>query len=320
VQAANPVSWAYGNSATATISSISPSSLPAGAEAVVDITGSGFNFTPGMTTVGFGTSDVLVRQVFVLGPNHLQADVSVSPQAALSNPDVSVMAGFQLAKVTAGFHITAAVQGLPAAIPVLTNALPGLNGAYAGAVVALYGSNLVAAAGVTPVLTFNGQTATLLYSSPTQINLQIPQNLAAGPATMNLNNGVANAYPVVVNIDTQPAAIAGVQDSSGAYIDAANPATQGDLLIVTLSNFAPAESTIAPSRVQISVGGTLHNPLPNPITQAAPGYYQVSFLLNANEAVGQAQQLIVYLDGRSSYPAAIPVANANGSFTTTASQ
>jgi hypothetical protein len=53
----------------------------------------------------------------------------------------------------------------------------------------------------------------------------------------------------------------------------------------------------------------MHNPLPNPITAVAPGYYQVSFLLNANEALGPAQSLIVYLDGRSSYPTAIPIAN-----------
>jgi uncharacterized protein (TIGR03437 family) len=291
---------------------------------VVDITGTGFTFTKGLTTVGFGTTDIVVRQVFVLSPGHLQADVSISPNAALSNPDVSVMAGFQLATAPAGFHITSAVTGLPAAIPILTNALPGLTGAYAGAVVALYGSNLAAPnlpPGVNPVLTFNGQAATLLYSSPTQINLQIPQSLASGPATMSLNNGVANAYPVVVNIDPQPAAIAAIQNSSGAYIDAENPAVQGDLLIVTLTNLntgaAQNATTIAPSRVQISVGGTLHNPLPNPITPFAPGSYQISFLLNANEAVGSAQPLILYLDGRSSYPATIPVANPDGTFTTT---
>jgi hypothetical protein len=60
------------------------------------------------------------------------------------------------------------------------------------------------------------------------------------------------------------------------------------------------------------VGGVSH-----PVTQitAAGALYQVSFLLNANDPVGQSEQLIVYLDGRSSYPASIPVAHPNGSFT-----
>src|SRR5580704_2699328 len=112
---------------------------------MVDITSSGFNFIQGQTAVGFGSSDVVVRQVFVLGPNHLQADVSVAAGAALSSPDVSVFSGFQMATMTAGFHIAAATNGLPAPIPILTNVSPGLNGIYAAAIVSLYGTNLTAA-------------------------------------------------------------------------------------------------------------------------------------------------------------------------------
>ncbi len=89
VQSASPVTWSYGNSAVATVGDISPASLPAGSEASVDITGSGFAFTPGLTTVGFGTTDVVVRQLFVLSPNHLKAGAcQFSPHAALANPDV----------------------------------------------------------------------------------------------------------------------------------------------------------------------------------------------------------------------------------------
>ena len=106
LQSASPVTYAYGSSPTPVIASITPSSLPAGAEAEIDITGSGLTFTPGQTIVGFGTSDVLVQRVFVLSPNHLQVDVSVSPNAALSNADVSVLAGFQLATAPSGFQIT----------------------------------------------------------------------------------------------------------------------------------------------------------------------------------------------------------------------
>jgi len=43
------------------------------------------------------------------------------------------------------------------------------------------------------------------------------------------------------------------------------------------------------------------------VTQSAPGVFEVNFLLGQNEAEGNAQSLIVYLNGRSSYPATIPV-------------
>jgi uncharacterized protein (TIGR03437 family) len=312
LQTANPATYTYVKAATQTISSISPSSLPAGAEAMVDIVGSGFNFAAGETAVGFGTSDVVVNQVFVLGPNHLQADVSVAAAAALSNPDVSVFSGFQMATAKAGFHITAAVAGLPEPIPTLTNALPGLTGSYAGAVVGLYGSNL-AAANAAPSVTFNGEAAAILYSSPTQINLQIPSDIPAGPALMQLFNGVTNAYPLTVGIATQPAVITSVVNTSDNPIGPAFPAVQGDLLTVSLTGFAPDGAAIATSRVQAGVGGLMHSALT--VSQASPGVYQVSFLLNPNEPTGQAQPLIVYLDGNSSYPVTIPITTPSGSFT-----
>ncbi len=304
LQSASPVTYSYGGSAAPSITSISPSSLPAGADAVVDILGNGFSFTPGSVTVGFGTSDISVQRVFVLSPNHVQVDVSVSPGAALSNPDVSAISGFQTATQPAGFQITPQAAGLPAAYPVLFNATPGLTGAYSGAIVTLYGSNLTAP-NAASAISIGGEPAAILYASASQINLRIPGDLAPGPATLTLNNGVLNAFPLTVNIDTPPATIAAVQNVAGAYIDAASPAHPQDVLIVTLTGFGAPGATIDPSRVQVSVGGVSHQA--RAITQTG-AYTQVTFRLNANDPVGQAEQLIVYLDGRSSYPAAIPVA------------
>jgi len=306
LQSASPVTYSYGNTGAPSISSISPASLPAGAEALVDITGSGFNFVPGQVTVGFGTTDIVVRRVFVVSPNHVQVDVSVSPNSALSNPDVSVINGFQLATAAAGFQITAPVSGLPAVIPILTNAAPGLTGAYPGALVTVNGSNLTAG-GSGPQVLIAGQTVTVVSASPTQLTLQLPAGLPVGPAVLVFNNGALNAYPVVVNIDRSPAGINAIQDGSGNYITSAVAAHQGEQLVVSLSNFAPDGLNIAPSRVQVGVGGVLHNVLS--VSNPVAGLYQVSFLLNAIEQTGPSQPLIVYLDGRSSYPATIPVSN-----------
>src|SRR6185312_8386997 len=106
--------------------------------------------------------DVTVRRIFVLDANHLQADVSVAAGAALSDPDVSVFNGFRMVTATAGFHVTAPVANLPAPIPTLFNALPGLNGAYAGAIVSVYGRNLAGADTTPSTVTFNGEAAQIL--------------------------------------------------------------------------------------------------------------------------------------------------------------
>jgi len=297
-----PVTYTYGVSGAPVISAISPASLPAGAEASIDITGSGFNFTAGQTSVGFGTSDILVQQVFVLTPNHLQVNVWVSPNAALSNSDVSIIAGFQSAVAPAGFHITAPVAGLPVPLPPIYNAIAGLTGAYPGAYVSLYGSNL-SAAGATPGVTIQGQAIPILYSSPTQINMQLPATLAPGPAQLTLNNGALNAYPITVTIANLPAAVAAIQRTDGSYIQSSSPAHAGDTLIVTLSNFAPQGTTINPGQVTVSIGGVTHPVFQ--VTAAGPAY-QVWFNTDTTDPVG-AEQLIVYLNGVSDYPLTIPV-------------
>jgi hypothetical protein len=308
VQSASPVTYSYGPSAAPSISVITPSAVPAGSEAAIDITSSSFSFIPGKVAVGFGTSDIVVRRIFVLGPNHLVADVSVSSGAALTITDVSVISGFQMAVAPGAFRILPAVSGQPVVVPVLNNDLPGLTGAYPGAVVTFYGSNLVAPN--TPLtLTIAGQTITPAFSSATQVNLQLPSNLPIGPTLLTLSNGVSNAIPVMVNIDTTPAGISAIQNGTGGYVDIAHPVHGGDLVVVSLTSFSPAPNSV----IQIGVAGSLHNPLQ--VTQVGSGTYQVSFLLNTNEALGVSQPLIVYLDGRSSYPATLPVASASGAFT-----
>jgi hypothetical protein len=315
VQSASPLTWAYGSSPIPVIASVSPSSLPAGSEAAVEITTTGFNFQPGQVAVGFGSTDAVVRRVFVLGPNRLQADVSVVSGATLSNPDISVVSGFQIATAPALFQIAPAVAGLPSVIPVLTNTQPGLNGSYAGATVSLSGVNLTVA-GATPAVTIAGQAAAVLSTSASQAVVQIPAGLSPGPATLILNNGAANSLPVTINIDTPPAIIVAVANSSGTGVDAAHPAHQGDLLVLTVTNGPVSGAAgLAPDRVQIGVGAVLHGALQ--VNQTTPGAYQVSVLLTSTEAVGQAQQFVVYFDGRSSIPLNVPVAHPDGTFSVT---
>jgi uncharacterized protein (TIGR03437 family) len=308
VQAEQPPAYTYPDAPAPAIVSIEPASLPAGAEARVDITGTGFQFAAGQVSAGFGTSDVTVRKIFVLDANHLQADVSVAPGAALADPDVSVFNGFRMASATAGFHVTAPVANLPAPIPILFNALPGLNGGYAGAIVSLYGANLAGADGAPSAVTFNGEAAQILYSSPTQINLQIPGDLAPGLCELKVVSSAASSFPLTVNIDTQPAAIASIVDTAGIAIGAATPAIPSGLLTIILTGFAPDGTAISPDRVKVSVNGLEHPAFT--VQQSAPGVYQVAFLLNTDEPGGDGQSVIVYLDGRSSYPATISVAGA----------
>ncbi len=315
IQAATPVTYAYGTAAAPVITSISPSSLAAGSEAMVEINTAGFTFSPGQVVVGFGTSDIVVRRVFVLGPNRLQVNVSVAPGAALSNPDASVISGFQMATAVSGFQITPAQPGAPAVIPVFSNSQPGLTGTYAGALVTVNGTNLTTP-GTQPTLTVAGQPVTIAQASATQLLFQIPAGLPTGPATVALNNGVVSAPVVLLNIDTPPAQITQIQTGSGVTVDGTHPARAGETLNIVLAGFFPATGTLLTGQSQVSVGGVLHPALS--LTPVSGSTWQVTIVLNGPEQFGQNQQVVVYLDGRSSLPVSIPVARADGTFAPTA--
>jgi uncharacterized protein (TIGR03437 family) len=272
---------------------VAPSSLPAGVEAMVDITGVNTNFVQGQTIVGFGSSDIFVRRVFVLTPTHLQVNVYVMPGAALSLSEVSVTSGFQTAVQPFAFQITPSNPRLPVISPQLANNVPGQTSIYPGAAVSVFGSNL-AVGSTLPNVTFNGVPAQVLFASAGQVNLQIPTSLQPGPATMVLANALGVSYPVIVNIDAAPTTLAGLLNTAGVLIDVAHPAHAGDIVTLLLSNFADPSTNIAATRVQISVGGAAA-----PALIVAPygtNLFQIQTILPA--VPSGSQPVAVYLDGR----------------------
>ncbi len=84
---------------------VSPMSIAAGGNVAVDVVGINTNFTQGVTTVGFGTSDVLVDQITVLSPTHLQA--VVSPGVSIGTAGITVTTGLEVISQALGSQVTA---------------------------------------------------------------------------------------------------------------------------------------------------------------------------------------------------------------------
>lgn len=285
----------------------SPSTLPAGARAMIDITGANISFSNSLTSIGFGTSDVLVRRVWVLSPTHALVNVQVAPNAQLGASSASVMSGFQVFSQPAAFQITAGDPNLPVVEPTLINALWLPSGVFPGSIASLFGLNLATAnqGGVQSTLTINDQPVKILYTSSNQINLVIPTSLQPGPAILRLNNGATQAYPVVVSIDPVPPSITAVQDLSNSNLGPNNPAQPGDVLNLLVSGLADAGSAIAPGRVHIKAGG--HDTPAGSITPANGSAYTVQFKLDASVAMGAQVALTVSIDGKTSLPVYIPI-------------
>jgi uncharacterized protein (TIGR03437 family) len=290
-----------GDSASPTVT-VSPSVLPAGVRALVDISGTNTAFADGFMSVGFGSSDVTVRRVWVLSPTHLWVNVQVAPNAQPGSSYVTVSSGFQTASQPNAFQISAANSSLPVVEPTLINAVWLPSGVFPGAIASLFGVNL---GGSQTSITINNQPVTIAYASPTQINLVIPTSLQPGPAILRLNNGTSRAYAVAVSIDPAPPSITAVEDTSNTNISATNPAHPGDELNVLVSGLASPGATVTPSRVHVTVAGL--DVRASSATAVKDSTYLVQFKLDSGVTTGAQVPLTVSIDGKTSLPAYIAI-------------
>ena len=102
-----------------------PQQLPAGSEAMLEITGLHTNFSDGRTIAGFGSSDVLVQRIWVLGPDRLLMNVRVSATAKPGGLPLTVITGFQTATLANALEIQHGLTEAPIPDPTLTNPATG---------------------------------------------------------------------------------------------------------------------------------------------------------------------------------------------------
>lgn len=301
LQSDAPLTYAYPQS-SAPAAAISISALPQGASALVDITGSSMQFADGATTLGFGSGDIAVRKLWVLGPHHAIANVSVSPGAVQRSTVASVISGFQVYEQAIGFQVLKANPALPIIGLPVPNAIPLQNSLYPGAYASLYGINLAASAGQ-PSITIAGRNAPILYSSPGQINFQIPRDVPTGPAALRLHNGAVTGYPVAVQIDPPPPVIAGIQAASGSA--ASQVFAPGDSLTLLVTGMDPAVLTDT-ARVGVTEGGVSIQSLT--IQNGPDGSNALAIQFTLDSSVnGDQVPVVVSLDGDISMPLYINV-------------
>ncbi len=280
---------------------VAPLSLAGGVSARVDVTAANMNLADGQVTIGFGTSDVSVRKMWLLSPTHLVANVVVAPNASLTSSEISLISGFQVASQANAF------QALPAnpATPSLGNVANGIASQatiYPGGYGSLFGSNL-APSPASPQLTLNGERALVVYAIDSQINFLVPWDMPAGLANLVLNNGAGVSPPLAVRIDLTPPVIMSVSRASGGPLDNYHPAVSGDLLNVLVGAF---DSTAVGdrSRVSVTAGGVAMS-----IQQFLPqdGGACLLQVQLTNPPSGSQVPLEVWVDGSNGGPVPIPI-------------
>jgi hypothetical protein len=99
------VTYTYPGSAAPALS-VTSGSIPAGGSMTVDVVGTNTSFISGETYVGFGTSNVVVTSVDVIGPGHLQATATNNGSSAVPTTNINVTTGLSVIASALGYSVT----------------------------------------------------------------------------------------------------------------------------------------------------------------------------------------------------------------------
>lgn len=302
VHGANSPSYTY-DTADAPRLSISPSALPAGTESVVEISASGVDLTAWPPTIGLGSSDAAVRQVWPISPDRALAWVAVSPFANPGYTNLTTSTGLALSTVPGGFQTLPNTRTVYVAMSSFVK-----TATYPGALVTLPLGNTQP---TTPLSSFavlvgdrQAQVVSYLNGS---LTIQIPTGLASGPAIVRVYVDGVSSLPAVLVIDPPPPIILYAQTILNAPITSANPPRPGDtiqLIVSSLAEGSPASIDI--SRVKITTGSVDHSVQSVAPNTAQPGTYIVQFSLSTSSPSQSSLPLTLSIDDRVSSAFSLP--------------
>lgn len=196
------------------------------------------------------------------------------------------------------------VMGWNGAAP--RNASPAISGMANGAsfqqtyapgmLLSVFGSDLapsIAVAASVPLpaslagvsATVNGLTAPLYYVSPGQINLQIPESIAPGPATVAISNNGRSAAATLTLAAAAPGIFSSAMPAS---------ARRGDILTLYLTGAGTALQSLV-----VTVGGVPANLYYAAVPPGLAGVVQVNYQVPATTPLGT-QAVVVTVSGITS--------------------
>jgi hypothetical protein len=285
---------------------VNPPFVAAGTDAVLEIRGFNVNFVDGLTSAGFGSSDILIKRAWVTGRDRLLVDVSVMPGAAPGPAAVTVASGLQLVTLNTILQIQPQnPRNVTLRAPVVNQAT-GLPGVPAGGV-AVMGVQGLPRDLTGWVLTIGEVRTSFVPVGASQMFVQVPGGLPPGPAIVRLAAFTGEYIPpIAMQIDGPPPVILAAT-VGGAPLDANRPARGGDTVTLMVGGLADAAGKVAASGVHVNVGGTDHavssvTPYPQ------PGVHNVQFVLSPFVQSG-GQVVSVGVDTRYSAGVVIPVRN-----------
>ena len=284
-----------------TISAATGTLIP-GTDTLITISGVNTHFAQGQTVVGFGSSDIAARRVWVVNQQLLMLNVSVDPGARVGTTSLTVTTGLEGVTIADGVQVVAADPAqVSLRVPVI-NAVTGLAGVPAG------GTALIATSGLAApltgwTLTIGGVPATFSADANNVLSAHVPDELTPGPQTVQLlPPGIpALGVPaVLMQLDAPPpsvlAAAIVASDGTTATVAASAPAHPGNTVVLTVSGLAGGAGALpSTGDVWITVNGagygaTTVAPVPQDGAKNPQDLAYVTFILPASLTLDPAIQ------------------------------
>ena len=284
---------------------ISPSTLPAGVEASVQIDVPEANFVDGQTALAFGTSDIVVRQIFVVSPTRLLANLSISPAAQSTALTVTAISGLQTFTLPFGFALQPFNPRAAWISPSIINAASGSTVVSAGSAAIVTLANTSVAPTNSTVVYVNDRPTPVTAVAGNQLRFQIPAGLSTGPATLRVENSADRSFNIAFTISAPPPQILSMSSVSNPVVDAQHGLHPGELATISALGLDGVGTSIDPSRVLLNIGGSTFQAL---FVAESAGTYRIT--LSAPSILpGGLQSLTISFDGRVSEPFPILIAN-----------
>jgi uncharacterized protein (TIGR03437 family) len=268
---------------------------------MIQIDAAGTSFVEGMVSVGFGTSDVVAKRVWVVSPTRLLVNVAVSPFAQVAAHTVTVASGLSLITQPFSFNVQ----------PVSTRAFwlhSNVTASGSGQASVTAGSIAVLRVGNSPLPVAQSATVWLgdrqlnaMAVAGNEIAFLIPAGTPAGPFAVRVESNGERSLPIVMAVDPPPPRIVSVT-SANQLLDTNRPAHAGETINLFVTNLDPASAPISPSRLVVNIGGIHVNA--NSVSEAGEGH-KVSLVLPSHSPVGNGVPLSLEIDERTSEP--VPV-------------
>jgi hypothetical protein len=296
-----PMRYTYSESGASSFT-LNEGGMTAGTDQMLEIRGTGTNFMSGRTAVGFGTSDVVVRQMWVLGPERIWLNVSANAKAKLGNVPVTISTGLQTVTDGIALQVRARPNNQVSLLAPVVNDGTGLAGVPAGGTIAFRATGLPASI-TSGIARVGGVFRDVRRGDDGLLRVSVPSSVSAGPTLLELSLPSGEVAPAVLfQVDPAPPVVQsmkkiGALDATTIYVL--------DRIAVKVGGLGAGEY-IDPASVEVRAAGVLQTVEAINWDQDALAY-TVEFTLTEMVPPGDAVPVTVRLGTRISASAPLNV-------------